>query len=75
VTSAGEDVIDNHNLPVPGYLASNYITEQRKVAKEQSMSSAPKKRSWVPSSKLGPAQNKIPKDTNKALELRLAAEN
>jgi len=39
------------------------------------MSPAPKKRSWVPSSKLGPAQNKIPKDTNKALELRLAAEN
>ena len=60
---------------MPGYLKANYITEKRKNENCQAKSPNPKKRNWVPSSHYAaPPMNKIPKDTIKAIEMRLINE-
>ena len=60
----------------PNYLKQNYISKQRSQAisdKKEQKKNVKKTIDWTPSSKYcSPPINKIPKDTNKSIEMRIA---
>ena len=71
--------VGNHLVPTgevglagatPGYLAMNYSSQIRAASNQPAP--ATKKQAWIPSSQYqGPPINRIPRDTNKALEQRM----
>ena len=63
---------------MPNYLKTNHITKQRQQAitdKKEEKKHLKKTTDWTPSTKYqSPPTNKIPKETSKAIELRMVLE-
>ena len=67
-TTDGDEMGDNLHS-TPGYLQSNFASDQKKQKDPGAKDKKTKKKHWVPSSQFnGPPINKIPKETLKALE-------